>query len=304
MDRTPARSALVMPTGLCVGEHVPTGRGRLGDGDAELLHGQLRVARVVAGREHPAGRADLHRVGPGAQDPADHAAHLVRAVGEPARPAGVRHRDRDVVPGREPAVAVATGLADDADRDQQPGPVDQPVLDGLTQSRVRAARVARGRDPGGQRPAGVPGGGVELVAERPVQAGEQVDPGRGEVHVAVEEPRGDRLPGHVEADVPVQPGPDVDDDPTGDDDVRGRGVGAGALEDPTAVQERAGGHGPVGVGSGAHAAATASRSRDRTASWAWSSAPIGRTSSVNAARGLWLVGAVRWSPVVVAPRNR
>jgi hypothetical protein len=71
---------------------------------------------------------------------------------------------------------MTTGLAQRADRDLHPRPVDQAVVDGALHIEVRTTRVAHRRYAAVERGPEVPRCLEELVRERAVQPAHQVDP--------------------------------------------------------------------------------------------------------------------------------
>jgi hypothetical protein len=156
-------------------------------------------------------------------------AHLVRAVDDRARHAGMRV-EPEVRAGRQPAVAVAAGLADHAEADLHPGAADEAVLHRLLHPEIRPAGVAHRRDADAQCRLEVVHRLVEAIAERRLDAPHRVDGAEGDVGVAVEQPRQERLSGDVDAFVTVQPGADLDDPPVLDHHIGIGWVGARAVD--------------------------------------------------------------------------
>ena len=148
---------------LRVGHHRAALHFRFRHQDLQLFRGELRMPGIIAWREHAAGRAHLEHVGPRAQQRPRDAAHLVGTVRQRRRTSGMRQRQRNAVPGRQPAVAVATGLADQADRDLQAWPRNQPVVDRLLDAEIRARGVPHRGDAEPERGPKVPRRLVELV---------------------------------------------------------------------------------------------------------------------------------------------
>ena len=152
---------------------------------------------IVAGAEVAAGVGGLDPVGPVGVLAADQPPDLRDAVGD--------RGDRQVpARGVEPAqVAVAGGGAEDVPGDHQPGPLDQPGVQGVAQVdgrelRVHGAQVAQRRE------------AVPQVLLRQAEAGQRLGrrgrqrlPGQvgrvhRQVHVGVDEPRADRALGQVD----------------------------------------------------------------------------------------------------------
>src|SRR3954468_9652283 len=245
IERIPARTAALMPAVLCACAITATpaasasstrtsssAGGECGGGGAEG-----RVLRVVAGGEDAAAGGHLEHVGAGAQQLPDGAAHLVRPVDDRPRPAGVRLQVRHLRAADVPAVAVATGLAQHADRDLHPRAGDEAVAHRLGDAEIRATGVADVGDAQRQRPAQVVQRLVERVAERRLQPPEHVDAAHHHVHVAVEEAGEHGRAGAVDDLVAVQPDAHLDDPPVLDDDVRLRRGTAGAVEDLPAAEQ-------------------------------------------------------------------
>lgn len=278
LDRPHARRDRVLDAlgALGMSEHGTADGGRLRDRRAQLVAVELGMPRIVGRGQHPAGGAHLDDVRAGTQHLSDDAAHLVGAVGDAARPTGVRQRYGDVDTRGQPSVAVATGLADNAHADQHAWAPHQPVRLRFAQAGVGAARVAHRRDARREGVAHVSGRSEELVAKRLAQAAHHVDARGGQVNVAIEEPRQHRTAGNVNGDVTVQVGADVDDPPAGDGNVAAPRVATCPVKHRSTPQDGA---------RRAHVW-TAPRASERIASSACNKAPIGSTSSSNTARGL------------------
>src|SRR5690349_9760694 len=146
LDRVDARGQRGAEPGAAerVTHHPTAERAGLGH---ERLHLREReggvkgpVARARAGA--PGGRG-LDHVGAGSRHRAHHVAHRVRPVGHAGRQQRVVGAAA-VVARRAHPVADAAGRRDDLQRQHQPRPRDQPLLDGQLESRVEPARVAHG----------------------------------------------------------------------------------------------------------------------------------------------------------------
>jgi hypothetical protein len=223
---------------LCVGHDRQPGGGRLCHQRRQLVWPELGVLRAVARRQHATRRVHLDHVRPSADDLPHPLAHLLRPVHQPGRAAGMRRHQERHDSRRQPAVAVAAGLAQRADRDLQPWPVDEAILDGALHAEISSARVADCRDTAIQRCLQIARRLEELVREGALQPTYQIDPGNHHMYVTVEEAGQQGQAGHIDLLIPVQPAADLDDAPVRDHYI---GVGyrtAGAVKDSPAAQYR------------------------------------------------------------------
>ena len=141
--RAGADGALDGLGGIGVDQDVGVGAPGLVDGGGELVVRILKLIDGIGGRGHPAAGHDLDLVGAEADLVAHRLAHLGDTVGDSAQAAdqvdaGARRSEI----GRRPGIAVSAGLADGASADEQPGPGEQALLDGLAMTRVGAGGIA------------------------------------------------------------------------------------------------------------------------------------------------------------------
>ncbi len=130
-----------------------------------LLERVLRRVRVVSLREHPAGRADLDHVRAVLDDLADLVLHSLDAVRHAVSLEAKRRRQQVLV-------AVPARDAERRPRRDDAGADDVAVVDGVAQGDVRVvagAQVAHGREPGLERPPGVPRAVQRLARRRDPQ---------------------------------------------------------------------------------------------------------------------------------------
>ncbi len=207
----------------------------------ELVLCEMRVLRVVGGREEPAGGGDLDHVGAGPDHLAHLASHAVYTVAHTVGEAGVGQPAGRDATARQHLVVVSRGLAEHRDRHLHPRADEHAVPDRLAQTRVRAPGVADRRDPEPQRRQEVRRRLIEAVGERPVLHRQLVVlVHAGEMHVRVEQPRHQRLARAVDTVVAVEPGAHLDDLPVVDRDI---GIGQRrhrAVEDLPTVEHRPG----------------------------------------------------------------
>jgi len=109
----------------------------------KFFGGEMRAARVTARADDPTRGGDLDDVGAGADQFSDLAAHLVDAVDNRRRAAGVgRPQGVHALARWHPFVGVAAGLAEHTDRDLHVGAVDQPGGHRLFDAEVRAGGIS------------------------------------------------------------------------------------------------------------------------------------------------------------------
>ena len=201
----------------------------------------MAVPRIVAWREHATAGADLDHVGTGTDQLADLLAHLLGPVDDVVRLARMVDADdaRHVRAARLPRVAVATGLAEDGDRDLHVGPGANPRCCAVFIAEVAATRLAHGRDTDRQRSCHAFGGEVEVQRERRVHRRHRIEVAVDhEVHVAVDEAGVDGVARGVDRLVAIERGADVDDAVAFDDDIGNRRAAAGAVENLAALDHR------------------------------------------------------------------
>src|SRR5262245_59768935 len=231
-----------------MGGDLETGAVCLVDDDAELLVGVLLRARGSRVRHDPARCAHLDQLRTVLDLVADGLAHLADSVGDALFDRQRHDVRRERLEHRR--VEVPTGRRDGVPRGDDPRPVDPAEVDGLLQCHVQQqparlheqAEVPDRREPGAQRPAGVPDGAEcphgGVVLHR-VERALAVAAAEEEVHLHVHQPReereisdvdGHRVVGHGrrrDVDDPLT----VDEEPTGVDDLASVDVEqAGAAE--------------------------------------------------------------------------
>jgi hypothetical protein len=118
------------------------------------------------------------------------------------------------------------------------GPGTRPFVDGLANAEVRPACIADRGDPDPERGGEVARRFVERVREGLLGRSPEIDVADRHVGVAVEQAGQDRPAGEVQALVPVEPAPDIDDPAVLDDDVGRRRVGPRAVEHAGALENR------------------------------------------------------------------
>ena len=132
-------------------DHAAVERMRLLDQRLHLVEVEGAVARPVAGaRAGAAGRGAFDHVGPGAHHAAHHRADIGEAVDDAVgQQRVVGHAARK--PRRADPVADAADRRDDDQRQDEPRPRDQPLLDRPLEPGVEPGGVAHRRIAGGER---------------------------------------------------------------------------------------------------------------------------------------------------------
>src|SRR5574337_805495 len=152
---------------------------------------------MIGGAEHAARRTDFDYLCPGAQDLADLLAYSLQAVAAPVRIAWVGGEQGELVARTHPTVAVAAGDGEHRDTDLHSRAEHRPALDGLLDSRVRAARVAHAGDPGFDGAAHVLNRIVEAQRERRYHITGDIDAFQHEMHVRINEARQNKPAGGI-----------------------------------------------------------------------------------------------------------
>ena len=186
---TRPQSVLDARVRLRVRHHLEAMDAGLVDGRLDLLQRQRRVVRLIAGRQHPAGGAELDPVGAGPDDLAHAKAHVLDAVDHHVRPVG--QWDVEVGAAHEVRVGVAAGLAERTDGDEHARAGEVAGVDRHPHAGGRAGRVAHGREAGVERAPRRPHRAHELERRRRGQLARKVEALAevGEVDVAVDQPR-------------------------------------------------------------------------------------------------------------------
>src|SRR5215211_4347650 len=167
IDRTPARRAALMPSAAWA--WAITQRPAAA---ASVTRAVSSSSRKWAWRGSSVGDrtpplvATLMTSAPGPDQLADLAPHGLGPVDQAVGHARVDRPELDRLPRREPAVAVAAGLAEQDHRDLQPRPGDQPVGHRLLDAGVGPGGVPDHGDAGGLGRPEVLDGLVEAVGER------------------------------------------------------------------------------------------------------------------------------------------
>ena len=175
-------------------------RVRLLDQGLHLVEVEGAVHRPMArARAGAAGRGAFDHVGPGAHHPAHHRPHIGEAVDDAVgQQRVVRHAAREA--GRADPVADAADRRDDDQRQHQPGPRDQPLVDRPLEPGIEPGGVAHRRIAGGERLSQHLGGaqGARRLRLVDAPAPRQIVAVHRQVVVGVDQPRQYRHAGHVD----------------------------------------------------------------------------------------------------------
>ena len=187
-----------------MGQYIGPARLRLLADGPDLAGGVLGVVDRVGGRRDPASGHDLDLVGALAKLVPGRAPALVDAVGDAAELlGGCLAGAGDDIGGRGPRaeVRVPAGLGEREAGDEEAGADEQAVLHRIRHPPVGPARVPHGREPPHQHRLHELAGVGGHVGDRNVVDGGEVEVGRLDVHVGVDEARHEGPAGEVDRPV-------------------------------------------------------------------------------------------------------